>query len=238
MKVDELLKYTQFGINKVLNTSIKMDGFYGTETAGMEPKFISFLIDKFIKKGYIWNDAGNLIGIRLDDTYTNGFTDIGVITKGREFVAFPMSTKPGIGKVLNPPTVAGVKGVAVMKEGQYIDLYQFNGPWWSGMPFMLQTGPVVAYRDSDLNTTITRTVEQSDKDLGYRFSLNFHSYKNSLWSWNLDVLSYLKPDKSYSNLSEGCQVVKKSVMDLLVPHLREISSNGLVTYTLLNLLHD
>jgi len=231
--MDALLQLTQLGINRVLKTSIEMDGILGPETSGKKQSLIAFLIDKFIAKGYVWDADFNLIGIRMDDNYTNEFTDIGIIASNSDVICFPMSTKPGIGKVLNPPIVAGIKGVAVMKEGQYINLYEYNGAWWSGMPFLLQKGHCVVYRDSDLNTTITKSVEQTDKDLPYRFSLNFHSYKNNTWSWNLNVLSYLKPDKTYSNLSEGCQVVKKSTMDLILPWLKTRSNKGLITYTLL-----
>ena len=231
---DELLKLTQLGINKVLNLSIDMDGIPGTETKNAKKEMLDYLVSAFVQCGHNWNSSFNLIGIRMDDNYTNGFTDFGVITKKDEIFCFPMSTKPGIGKVLNPPTVSGVKGVAVMKEGQYVDLYEYNGAWWSGMPFLLQIGAVDAYRDSDLNTTITREVVQSDKNLPSRFKLNFHSYKSSNWSWNLDVLSYLRPDKTYSNLSEGCQVTKKDTMTLIEPLLKEMGASGKITYTLLH----
>lgn len=232
--MDLLVKSTQDGFNSILNLGIESDGILGAETNLAKDVFIKWLHGKMLSQKYIWNSTGNLIGIRMNDTYTNGFTDWGVITLKNDCICFRMSTKPGIGKVLNPPTVAGVKGVAVMKEGQYLDLYKLNGPWWSGMDFLLQEGAVIAYRDFDLNDTISRAVEQTDQTLGYRFSLNFHSYKNSKWSWNLPVLSYLRPDKTYSNLSEGCQVVTAETMGLIMPYLKELGKQGRIAYTLLN----
>lgn len=231
--MDILTRATQRGINSALNLGIDDDGIIGTETTLAKEVFYNWLRQKFADNNYMWNQNYNLIGIRTDDVYTNKFTDIGVITIANDFICFPISTKPGIGKVLNPPTVAGVKGVAVMKEGQYVDLYEYNGAWWSGMPFLLQKGSVIAYRDSDLNTTITRTVEQSDNDLGYRFSLNFHSYQNASWKWNIDILSYLRADKTYSNLSEGCQVTQALYMDLIDKYFKNMGKK--ITYTLLHL---
>lgn len=235
--MDLLLLETQKGINSILKKNIDEDGDLGPQSIGAKAELAAWVRERFTKLGYTWNPINNLIGVRMDDTYTNHFSDFCIITIGySDCVIVPMSTKPGIGKVLNPPTVAGVKGVAVMKEGQYLDLYELNSAWWSGMPFLLQVGAVECYRDSNLDLQITRTsTVMSDKDLGYRFKLNFHSFKNTTikWSWNLDVLSYLKPDKTYSNLTEGCQVTKVSHLELILPYLNNLSKYERIPYTLL-----
>lgn len=199
---------------------------------------INLLKDTFQTLAYDWDSDFNLIGVRMDDVYTDGFTDILIIYIHGTLLAFPFSTKPGLWSVYNNKnkSVDGVKGVLVLKEGQYRDTYNLQGAWWSGLPFLWQRKPIQCFRDSKGGKTIDRSVIQNDvaffKKFGYYFQANIHSWVG----WTAKVLSWWHwlNGKQGGSITEGCQVADATAWGVIVPHIRKGDADGWLTYTLLH----
>src|ERR1017187_3922163 len=106
-------------IMKGTDDILQVLGFQDQET------FLQVLQNYYDSKGYPWND--HILGIRMDDNYTDGFTDwLCVLTQDGIF-AYQGSTKPGSEK-------AG-KGAAVLVSGYYHDLWGKGTTEWSGLPY-------------------------------------------------------------------------------------------------------
>ena len=129
------------------------------------------------KKGYVFFDKGdfnlNFIWVRNDLHATNHFTDdlfVAYKENGIEKVlAVKCTTKPGLkGSLLNPVTVEGIKGTAVIKEGQYRGAWEFRDTYteFSTNPYFRQIKDVDYYRDGDMDTEIDYINEQDDKIFG------------------------------------------------------------------------
>lgn len=203
--------HTQQACNYLLTAQIGVDGIIGNESMRSINLLLAKLRRKFVAEGWEWKEQ-NFIAIRMDDNYTNQFTDWGIITKNESLIAFPMSTKPGWGYVKNKQYIAGKKGVACLAPGQYVNMWERGKSSWTGKPYLQQITPVVVYRDPDMD-------DEVDKDLSEKglFGINFHSWKN--------FLSTL-----VGKLSAGCQVVKSDILDMIWPYIPE----GKITYTLIN----
>ena len=135
------------------------------------------------KNGYKFFDQGaynlNIIAERTKACFDNGFTD-------RLHIAYRVGTKEkrvttllwttcagtlGLYGVFNPITTAGrnvktgkvevVKGVAVMKKGQYSGCYVFHDNYSNKYkyPYFEQVGPVQVYRDGKIDHIIDRDVK-------------------------------------------------------------------------------
>lgn len=181
-----------------------------------------------LKKGYKWFDRGdynlNFIGVRESDIFTDTFTDTLYLVykvKGEWVMkSFIWTTKPGAFGVYNPPTIAGITGVACLKEGQYQSVYKFidspNNRWEA--PYLMQVGNLTIYRDADKDNKLTRKVEQT----GDWFGIFCHQMGigNRIYNWSL-----------------GCQGSPKKVwVNEIVPIFRACAKvwGNTLTYTLLN----
>lgn len=212
-----------FGIGKP-RPGIKADGIQGPVTKKFQGLLQARLRSIFEKKKYDFDEKFNLIGVRMSDSYSNYFFDVGIITgmKSEDLICFPMSTMPGWGRVKSPPTVDGITGVAVLKEGQYKKLYRFINTWngWTGAPFLFQVAPVEVYRDSNKDLFLNRnSVVTTDKGRlkakGSYYQINYHTWLN-WWSRQVSVLLY---GQKYSNLSEGCQVLRYETFTKVLPRI-------------------
>jgi hypothetical protein len=128
-------------------------------------------------KGYAFFDKGdfnfNFIWVRNDLHATNHFTDdlfVAYREGGIEKVlAVKCTTKPGLrGSLLNPVTVEGVKGTAIIKEGQYRGAWEFRDitTGFSKYPYFHQIKDIDYYRDGDMDKEIDYVNEQDDKLFG------------------------------------------------------------------------
>jgi hypothetical protein len=180
-----------------------------------------------VKKGYAWF-AGNIdlncIWERTSDTYTNKFTDwlhIAYIDNGIEKVlSLPATTKPGLhGSILNPTTVFGVTGTAVIVPGQYRSAWSFVDSYegWTHYPYFQQVGKVDYWRDFNKDTIVDHVQLQNDKIFGtnwHRMSNVGHSGGN-VDNWSLGCMGCEEPEwkkalpifrqsvKLYGNLITG-----------------------------------
>jgi hypothetical protein len=226
-----ILEYkTQEGLKAFGFYSGEIDGVIGNLTIAAKQRMATYLMNKYNSNGYSINDSYFFGAIRMDENYTNGFTDWGFIaTKGfQDVILFPMSTKPGIGAVKNPPTVAGKKGVAVLKEGQH--LFLMNTAWWSGLPFLAEIPPFTMFRDYNLDTVIDRSLEQRDGTPEFPSAgINIHSWIG----WISKVVSILKSNGQYVNLSEGCQVTTADIWVAVYEYLK-LFNTPKILYTLFN----
>lgn len=202
----QAIKSTQKGLNEILHLMLKEDGQYGDKTHIAAIKLDSKVYKACDRFGYPFTD-NMIIGLRMNDQYTNLFTDWLLIKIGVRYTILPFSTKPGIGAVITPNEVDGVKGVACLKEGYNKAMYKYRNNGWSGLEHLHQIEPVTVIRDNNYDKSIDRSVTQTGL-----FGINFHSWYNSTkkWYWNLPVVSYYVRGK-YSNLSEGCQVMVADV---------------------------
>jgi hypothetical protein len=137
------------------------------------------------KLGHNFYDSGNynlnFIWVRNDLHATNHFTDdlhIAYRENGQEMVlSVKATTKPGLrGSLLNPVTVEGITGTAVIKEGQYHGAWQFRDTFdaFSHYPFFQQIKDIDYYRDGDKDKEIDEVNEQDNKIFG----TNWHRMSN------------------------------------------------------------
>lgn len=224
------VRYLQKACNQLLKDTLVVDGVKGALTTIAEIKLQEKLIQLFMSKSYRLEEL-NLVGIRMSDTYTNKFSDWCIVFSNspvyeKKIVSIiPISTLPGVygvGAIMNPQWIAGKFGTAVLKEGQYYNVYRLYNTQrgWSGAPYLMQEGnKVTVYRDGNRTWSLDRVEEHS----GY-FGINFHTWKG----YGAEIVN---------NLSLGCQVTKQSDMNLIVPTFIEMTNNDqdrLITYTLLH----
>ena len=106
------------------------------------------------------------------------------------------TTKPGLrGSLLNPLTVEGVTGTAVIKEGQYRGAWQFVDSYtaFSKYPFFMQIKGINYWRDGDKDTEIDQLNEQLNKIFGTQW----HKMSNVGDKRNIDQFEV-------NNWSLGC----------------------------------
>jgi hypothetical protein len=203
--------------NQYLNpvTPLIIDGRIGILSRGLMKRAVQKLRDEFEVLGYIWG-SNNFIGVRMNTIFTDLFDDFFVLIINDEIVdVVPCSTKAG---VLGMRTNSnywynGLQGVAILKEGQYIDTWQFVKGGWSGLPYWQQVLPVTIYRDNNNDFNVDYIQEQ----VGL-FGINIHSWIG----YNFNRVT---------NLSTGCQVAQMSLFSTLL-RLNQMFPNRL-TYTLL-----
>ena len=133
-------------------------------------------IKKVLKmKGYLYFTDPlklNIIGIRSNPGIVNSFDDIIMIsytnTDGTEiFLEYPMTTDPGRYYLENP---INVDGTGILKEGQYINIYQYSLHHNEYMALCQRLGPVIVYRDPDR----TDTENFGGKTESGMFGINIH----------------------------------------------------------------
>ena len=128
-------------------------------------------------KGYTYFDSGeynlNFVWIRKDMIADNHFTDdlhIGYKVKGVEQVtSVKCTTVPGLKKsLLNPVTVEGITGTAIIVPEQYRGTWEFRDTTseFSNYPYFRQIKPVDYWRDGNRDTILDKVNEQDDRIFG------------------------------------------------------------------------
>lgn len=136
--------------------------------------------------GAVWF-RDNLVELRMNDTYTDRFSDICLVISNDECVALiPWTTKPGKYWVNNPVTVGGITGTGCVVEGQTIDSHQFVkrgvAKWnWGG--FFKQIAPLFVYRDGNKNNILDKTMKQV-APTWYGFFIHSMGLGNIIWNWS------------------------------------------------------
>lgn len=189
-----------------------------------EPPLITVLRNK----GYIVYKDGviNTIGVRSQNNVADSFDDIMHLIWFKDEmwndIAFQITTDPGakvlLGKKINDKLdfrYAASKGIAQLKEGQYVDAYKF-GPH-SGYPALQQSGKVTVYRDTNLDNVLDW--EGSAREDTGRFGINIHKSGNN--------------SKQVGAYSAGCQVFQKSTDFAKAMGLWASTGQKRFTYTLL-----
>lgn len=159
--------------------------------------------------GYQWKEE-QIIGFRMDDDYTDDYTDWFVIIKGDTVIAIPGSTKPGsywrnLGKG------------GTQKEGQTIGMWAKGNTAWSGLPYLQQIKPCTCYRDHSKLDHIDR---DAPLDTG-NFENNFHSWKG------------IGEDGKVYNVSEMCQVTEPEENAAAFELLKQFDDLNNINYTLI-----
>jgi hypothetical protein len=205
-----------------------------------------------LKLGHIFFDNSvNLIAVRKDNFFDNGFTDILHVAyrdydysafdpKKNRLLSIPWTTLAGSlgnGGALNPKSATGLNtktlqwetltGVAVLKAGQYLRAYEFIDDYrsWLHYPYFQQVAPVEIFRDGtrDLyfNHQENLTVQRG------MFGINLH--KMSLNGENNTVINTQR-----NVWSEGCQGAPEPEFKKLLPIMREevMRFGPLFSYTL------
>lgn len=163
--------------------------------------------DTVIAKGYKWFDNNlslNCIWERTNDLFTNKFTDflhVAYVKDSSEIVlTIPATTKAGLkGAVLEPTTVEGVTGTAVIKPNQYVSCWQFKDTdkEFSSYPYFRQVGKIDYWRDGDKDGQIDRVQDQDDKIFGthwHRMSQNGTYGSGLVNNWSLGCMGAPEPE--------------------------------------------
>lgn len=147
----------------------------------------------------------NCIWERTNEEITNRFTDllhlayIGPMGQGL-VLTIPATTKPGLkGAILEPTTVNGITGTAIIKEGQYIDAWQFRDTdqEFSHYPYFRQVGPIDYWRDGNRDTHVDHVQGQEDKIFGthwHRMSQNNTYGSGLINNWSLGCMGAPEPE--------------------------------------------
>lgn len=180
----------------------------------------------FIKKGYIWNENLNIIGVRnkaVGNKITNKFDDtlylaykVGGNWLLKEYI---ITTDPGTYymkmKLLNE------KGCAILAEGQYLNIYAIRLHQGKYLSVCQTYGAVKLFRDGNKNDTYDFTNLVSDTNSG----INIHCAGEDTIEINQN--------------SAGCSVFKrkKDFNDFLTicTNYKALFGNK-YTYTLINSL--
>lgn len=182
--------YNQKALNEILGLTLSVDGIDGPKTINAENLFINKLQKIFTTKGYKLK-AFEPIGIRMNDSYTDKFTDwCFILLPDNECCFIPHSTKPASAAEKD-------NNVACLKEGQYINAWQYRNDGWTKLPYLHQVKNVTIYRDTLYSLKLER---DSTIQVGL-FGINWHSWLN----WVQNILWYKSTNRDVC-LSEGCQV--------------------------------
>jgi hypothetical protein len=212
-------EYNQSALNSIIGANLLVDGVYGTKTKIAEDNFLIKLHNIFSKKGFEAKEF-QPIGIRMSDSYTDKFSDFLFMKTPNSLFFCPMSTKPA-------SYLESEKAVAVLKEGQYKDTWQYQNTGWTRMPFFQQVKEVSIYRDNFKDLSITRTAPIVKGNFG----INIHS---SL-KWFQNILWYKSTDANVS-LSHGCNVCMSQDWSLFLAEInRKYVVGDLITYTLIHI---
>ncbi len=231
---------------------LAVDGVMGKQTyqklkeaekgLNLEPPIASYEVEQLLSvyedKGYQINEKPyqiNMLGIRRDDIFDNMFSDRFVIFwKNGEMAwekkEFEWTTLPGTkgqGGVFNPLTVAGMTGVAVLKEGQYLDTWRFYDTYtgWLRYPYFQQEKKVKIYRDSNRDTIVDYEMPEQE---GW-YGINIHRM-----SGNGQNQRYV--NSTYVTWSLGCQGAPEPIFMEVVELARACAKThgNLFTYTLIH----
>lgn len=147
------------------------------------------------RKGYEFFDKGsfniNIVYFRNSSIFTDKYTDTLYIAykNGITETLFeaPCSTKAGSYYVKNPITYLGVKGTAVMQEGQWKGAYQFiDNNSWLNTPYLKQIKPIKVWRDGLIDADIDEVNQQEGI-----FGIHCHTagdIRNLVYNWSAGCL--------------------------------------------------
>lgn len=171
------------------------------------------------RKGYKWFTGElnlNVVWERTDDNITNLFTDwlhIAYQEGGVDkVISIPATTKPGLkGSILNPVTVAGVTGTAVIIPNQYRGAWEFRDTFteFSSYPYFRQVGLLDYWRDGDKDQVIDRVQQQDDRLFGthwHRMSNTGEYGSRQVNNWSLGCMGAPEPE-----FKKILPVIRKSV---------------------------
>jgi hypothetical protein len=164
------------------------------------------------KKGYSYSDKKdfcNFIWVRESDVITNVFSDNLYLVVNGKVIRIPVTTKPGLkGSILEPTTVEGVTGTAIIMPGQYLNAWQFRDTdkEFSEYPYFRQIKPINYWRDGDKDNQIDRVQPQ----LGKIFGTHWHkmSKVNDRGSGQVN------------NWSKGCMGAAEPDFKTILPYVR------------------
>jgi hypothetical protein len=163
----------------------------------MDEKTTYYLIkDTLTKLNYKFFDKGlynlNIVYVRNNDIFTDKYTDTLYVAyrdeSGLERVyTAPCTTKAGTYYVNNPLVVMGIKGTAVLPEGQYSQTWKFiDNNSWLGYPYLKQNKDITIWRDGVIDNDIDITAKQTGN-----FGINCHrggDLRNLVYNWSAACL--------------------------------------------------
>jgi len=178
------------------------------------------------KNNMVFFDNGNFnlnyIWVRNDLNATNHFTDdLFVAYKENDeeqVLNIKCTTKPGLrGSLLNPTTVEGITGTAVIKEGQYRGAWEFRDTEaeFSHYPYFRQIKDIDYFRDGNKDTVIDEVQEQDDKIFGTQW----HKMSNVGDKRKIENFEV-------NNWSLGCMGAPVSEWDKVIDLMRKAIASG------------
>lgn len=171
--------------------------------------------------GYKWFIAPyslNFIWERVDYVATNKFTDFLHVcykddTGHKVILTIPATTKPGLkGSLLEPTTVEGIKGTAVIECGQYEKAWRFRdtNKEFSSYPYFRQVGKINYFRDGNKDRIIDKVNRQIAKIFGthwHRMSQTGTYGSGEINNWSLGCMGAAEPE-----FKKILPVVRQSVL--------------------------
>ncbi|MEB3214523.1 MAG: peptidoglycan-binding domain-containing protein [Leptolyngbyaceae bacterium] len=161
----------------------------------------------------------NMVGLRMNNRYENDFSDrLALVWTSApnkwEYREYKWTTMPGtLGQgTMNPITVLGITGTAVLKAGQYKDAYQFMDTYqgWLRYPYWQQVRPVTVYRDGDRDFELELN---APNQVGL-FGINLHRMSN-------DGVETNTLNQAWVTWSMGCQGAPEPTFRRILPFARE-----------------
>jgi len=158
------------------------------------------LIRQLKKRGYVIYDRPyelNIVGIRANSTIPNSFDDLIYVfykTDKNKWVgkAYPATTDPGTYWLKNP---MHPKGSAILKEGQYKDVYTIGSHRNAYTALTQRGGPVTVFRDYDRDAVLDF---YNGKEMTGMFGINIHRANSK------------GTTKTINKYSAGCQVFQNA----------------------------
>lgn len=158
-------------------------------------------------KNYVFFEGDlnmNLIFERTNDLITNHFTDWLHLTYQEngenKVLSLPATTKPGLkGSILEPVTVAGVTGTAIIIPGQYRGAWKWMDIYtgFSQYPYFQQIGLINYWRDGNKDMILDHVQEQDNKLFGtngHRMSNNNTYGSGEVNNWSLGCMGSPEPE--------------------------------------------
>lgn len=161
------------------------------------------------KLGFKWFEAQlslNFVWERTSFEATNKFTDLLHVcyidsSNKPQIITIPATTKPGLkGSLLEPTTVEGIKGTAVIESPQQVlSGWEFRdtSKEFSYYPYFRQVGKVNYWRDGDKDTMIDKINRQIGKIFGTHWHImsNIGTYgSGQVNNWSLGCMGAPEPE--------------------------------------------
>jgi len=144
-------------LNTTLSAQLVVDGVCGPKTKSAIGQWMMKRQQIYKQKSYQLQIPLELIGIRMNDQFTNLADDYLILMLNQRIEAIvSANTKAGSFWVLNPISYGGLSGTAVLLEGQYINTWtwQRNSRFGFESEELWQTKPVTVFRDWNRNNLL------------------------------------------------------------------------------------